>query len=106
MKIIEDSNIVYWAEYPEYICAVVGKTLIDLHNARTLELMPAGSDFIWLLDKAPSIKNGKLSITDTNINGMGTIYSEEKGSCEVLEVHFKPRPKPTLKSSKEKECLV
>ncbi|EHU2604724.1 hypothetical protein AZH07_RS02345 [Acinetobacter baumannii] len=99
MIIIEDSDIVNWSEYPEYICAVVGITLKDLHDSRTFKLIPKGSNFTWLLDKSPSIINGIVNITDTNINGLGSVYSEVAGACKILEIHFKPRPKPKFQKA-------
>lgn len=108
MKIIENSNIVNWNIYPEYVCAIV---MLSNRDVETIEgfIMPAGEEIIWLLDKAPKIVGDEVEITSTNINCLGGVYLSGDGSADFLdtkELHFKPKPIIQIKQSNHKACEV
>lgn len=105
MKIIENSNIVNWDEYPDYICALVMYTTEDIKTKLGLTL-PKGKKIIWLLDKAPKIVGEKVVVEHTNICCLGIGPPDGKFSgdfpVDIKEIHFKP--KPTTKYISHTEC--
>lgn len=108
MIIIENSNIVNWDDYPEYICAVVMQTTKDLLTTRGL-VMPAGEEMTWLFDKAPKICGDDVHFIRPKINCLGGFYPIGMDDCDDLpldfkEIHFKP--KPVVKIEEKQECYA
>ena len=102
MKIIENSKIVNWDIYPEFICAVVMVSNRDVvcNNGLT---MPSGEEVTWLLDKSPSIGDDFI-IKNAKINCLGGIGVFGDGSIDffdVKELHFKPKPIVRINQFKE-----
>lgn len=105
MKIIENSNIVNWDNYPEYVCAIVGFTTNDL-EVNTGHISPAGEELIWLLDKPPLFLDGEISIKRTKIKCLAGFHITGKNlDClDFKELHFKPKPIIQIKQSNHKAC--
>lgn len=72
MIIIENSNIVNWSEYPDYICAIVLQTNEEIQTSNGLT-MPKGEEIIWLLDKSPKFDGEDVVFCNININCLGGI---------------------------------
>lgn len=104
MKIIENSNIVDWDKYPEYICAIVMTTSVDIKTTKGLTV-PAGEELTWLLDKSPSFKGEDVLLKDASINFLGGLGFENgyianaEIDVDVREIHYKPKPKIDLSIS-------
>ena len=107
MKIIENSNIVNWDDYPEYICALVMQTTVDLQT-RLGVIMPKGEEIITLLDKAPRPDGDILRISHTKMHTLTGCGLPSKGRvpCEIHELHFKPKPTLQIKQSNHETCEV
>lgn len=108
MITIENSNIVNWNDYPEYICALVMQTTKDLKTAEGL-LCPKGEELIWLLDKAPKISGEDVEISYANMNCLGGLspgngYFSGTFPTVLKELHFKP--KPVIKIESKQECYA
>ena len=110
MKIIENSNIVNWDDYPEYICALVMQTTSDLRMENGL-ICPKGEEIIWLSDKAPIENKGDFELPDAYVNCLGGIGFKSKSlniefPADLKELHFKPKPIIQIKQSNHKACEV
>lgn len=112
MNIIENSNIVNWSIYPDFICAVVGKLNSDClgKHQKTGEdlIIPVGTEFIFLVDKMPKVE----SETDCSFHYCKVHFMEgirvpgdgEYDWFDVVEIHIKPRPVTELKEANKREC--
>lgn len=107
MQIIEDSNIVNWAEYPKYICAMVVKSIEDIVMVSGLT-MPLGTEFVWLLDTLPRITRSSIDIIGTHyfcLDGIGVAEGSSHSNIEAIELHLKPKSSVELVKEKQEECL-
>lgn len=110
MITIENSNLINWSEYPEYVCAVVLCNNVDVNTSDGL-VMPKGTEFIWLLSKIPT-QTGASELTICNakllcLDGFGLWNGLNSGFCEFLdplELHIKPCLKSKATSLNYKEC--
>ena len=103
MIIIENSNIVDWGYYPEYICAIVIQTTRDLETNSGL-ICPKGEEITWLLDKSPKITGDDIEISGTKINCLGGIHpigDDFNFPADIKEIHYKPKPAIELKKKRE-----
>lgn len=88
MITIENSNLINWSEYPEYICAVVLCNNVDVNTNDGL-IMPKGTEFIWLLSKIPTqTGESELTIRDAKLlclDGFGLWNGLNSGFCGFLD---------------------
>lgn len=107
IKVIENSNIVDWDKYPEFICALVMQTKSDLVVDGGY-IMPKGEEITWLCDKAPKFKNGEFELSDAKVNCLGGVGFRGNHFCldaDLKEIHYKPKPKIDIKKYKEEYIL-
>ena len=108
MKVFENSNIVNWDDYPDYVCALVMQTTKDIKTTKGF-ICPKGEELIWLADKAPKISGEDVEINNANMNCLGGLgpgngcYSGVF-PADLRELHFKP--KPVVKTESKKECYA
>lgn len=103
MIIIENSNIVDWDNYPEYICAIIMQTTEDLKMNSGL-ICPKGEEITWLLDKSPKVIGDDVEIANSKINCLGGIGPSNGAfdfPADIKEIHYKPKPIVELKKQSE-----
>ena len=110
MKIIENSNIVNWDDYPEYICALVMQTTKDLNMESGL-ICPKGEEITWLSDKAPIANGEDFELSCASLNCLGGIGFKSNSlniefPADLKEIHFKPKPTLQIKQSNHETCEV
>jgi hypothetical protein len=105
MIVVENSNIVDWDKYPEFICALVMQTTEDL---KTIDgfVCPKGEEITWLLDKSPRIVGDDIFIENAKLNclgglGFNGLLSSIDLPADLKEIHYKPKPKMDIKKYKE-----
>lgn len=108
MITIENSSIVNWDNYPEYVCAVVMQTTEDMLTT-TGHIMPKGEEITWLLDIPPEINGDDVTLNGrcNCMGGFGPGNGHHSGislPMEVVEIHFKP--KPVIKIESKQECYA
>ena len=110
MIIVENSNIVEWDNYPEYICALVMQTTEDVRLDSGL-VCPKGEEITWLCDKAPRICGDDIYIENARLNCLGGLGFSGKLNvidfpADLKELHYKPKPKClNFKSQSAKEVV-
>lgn len=105
MIIIENSNIVNWDDYPEYICALVMQTTKDLNTENGFSC-PAGEEVTWLCDKSPRIVGDDVFLENAKIDCLGGlgfrgINLNIDFPAELKEIHFKPKQVIKIESEQE-----
>ena len=108
MKIIENSNIVNWDDYPEYICALVMQTTKDINMESGL-ICPKGEEITWLSDKAPIANGEDFELSCASLNCLGGIGFKSNSlniefPADLKEIHFKPKPILKIKQNSHKTC--
>lgn len=108
MLIIENSNIVNWNEYPEYVCAIVMQTTEDVKTTAGTTC-PKGEEVTWLLDRSPENKDGILTISGkcNCLGGLGPgngYFKNPYFPAEIVEIHHKP--KKIIKLNKAQESYA
>ena len=105
MIIVENSSIVNWDDYPEYVCAIVIQTTKDL-NAENGFSSPAGEEITWLCDKSPKIVGDDIFLENANLNCLGGLgfrglIPNIDFPAELKEIHFKPKPVIKIEGKQE-----
>lgn len=106
IEIIENSDIVNWNEYPEYICAIVLETNTEFETDSG-GVIQSGHKFMHLLDKSPSINGDEVTIKNANVNCLGGIgFLNGSYDVTVKEIHYKPKPKQSLNKGELADILA
>lgn len=96
MEIIENSNIIKWDDYPEFLtCLLIIQNTEDAVSSTGL-VMPKNTEFSVLLDKIPFFKDGELQILDTRMYWLDSVYlvsGHHYENMKPLELHIKPGAK-------------
>ncbi|MCK4089804.1 hypothetical protein HCY66_06855 [Acinetobacter radioresistens] len=105
MKIIENSDIVNWGNYPEYICACVVQTTEDLGTKNGF-ICPSGEEIIWLSTKIPQKVGNEFKFEGAELHvlcGIGFNNGDLNSTfpMEIKELHLKPSK---FINNGEKEC--
>lgn len=110
MTTVENSNLINWADYPEYVCALVLCNNKDIDTSDGL-VMPQGTEFVWLISKIPTQTNtSELTICDAKvkcIDGFGVGNGLINGIFKFLvplELHIKPNLEEKIIESNFTEC--